>query len=222
MKNRLGKTAAVIGAVLALSVSARGEIIITEVMSNSDHGGGPGNGDWFEVFNNGAASIDLTGFSWDDESAEPALQVFPGIVLDPGATLLVVNESAGNIADWQAMWNLPGNALVQDNSIDFAGLDADGDAIHIFDASDVEVASVTFGDSEGGGKSFEFDNTGASLDFSVAGENGAYVALNDGDGGDGIDVASPGVVVPEPSTLGLLGLALCAVLWRAVRRRCSR
>lgn len=54
-------------AVSALCPTAHAALVITEVMSSSGHPGGPANGDWFELHNSGASTLDLTGYYWDDD-----------------------------------------------------------------------------------------------------------------------------------------------------------
>lgn len=188
-------------ALLALAVSARSQLVITEVMSNSDHPGGAGNGDWFEIFNSGASAVDLTGYIWNDANdAATGRAVFPSVTIASGEAICIVDENTSNIGAWKTnVWGLASSvqALTKDDfggDEPFSGLSASGDAIYLFDASSNLLTSVTFGDSAGGGKTFEWDSSGNSLGFSVNGENGAFVAPGDGVGGAGIDVGSPASV----------------------------
>jgi hypothetical protein len=110
---------------------------------------------------------------------------------------------------------------------DFSGLSANGDLIELWDADPNSnpaanlLAFVSFGDSTDG-FSFEWDSAGNSLGLSVEGENGAFLANNDGadPAGVGLDVGSPGFAVtsvPEPSSVAILALTGLAFLRR--RRR---
>lgn len=213
--------------------TASANLVITEVMSNSDNPGGPGNGDWFELYNSGGSNVDLNGYYWDDDAnGTDQPSIFPNVSIAAGGTLLVVDENSGNTVDWEdTVWDIDEVAsatVVSKDEFsgddDFSGLSAGGDAIYVWDGDPTDsgslVASVTFGDSDGGGKTFEWDSNGTSLGFSVAGENGAFTCPNDGDGGTpGVDVGSPGyvVVIPEPATLSLLALLGAALIGR--RRR---
>jgi hypothetical protein len=179
---------------------SRGALVITEVMSNTDHPGGTANGDWWELTNTGPTSVDLQGYSWDDNEAMPGTSIFPAITIGADASLLVVDENDVNLPGFRAAWGLaPALQVVGPGSFTgtdpFSGLGSLGDMINVYDDNDQLVASVTFGDSELGGKTFEWARDGVSLGFSVVGENGAFVALNDGADGAGIDVGSPGITV---------------------------
>ncbi len=206
------------------TMTAPGALVITEVMSNSDHPGGAANGDWFEITNTGGSSVDLTGYYWDDgDGFQVDGAQFPVSSIGAGESLVVVDENGGNLADFVAAWGGGFSALSTDDMLapgagtfnDFSGLGGGGDRVDLYDAGGTLVASAVFGDSDGGAKTFEWSTTGASLGFSVAGENGAFVAPGDGDGGLGIDVGSPGVaVVPEPSIAILGGLGLLGLLRR--------
>ena len=72
----------IIAASLA-ACSARADIIITEVNSNSN------GGDFFELHNTGAAAADLTGWKWDDDSLTPASGATFGSVSIPAGGVLV-------------------------------------------------------------------------------------------------------------------------------------
>lgn len=83
-------------AVSALCPTAHAALVITEVMSSSGHPGGPANGDWFELHNSGASTLDLTGYYWDDDGMfgnDGAL--FPSLSLSAGETVVIVIGSPG-------------------------------------------------------------------------------------------------------------------------------
>lgn len=206
-------------ALLSLLVhAAPANLIITEIMANTTNGGGALNGDWFEIYNNGTETINMTGYSWDDDSAVAGTTSFGALTsLAPGAVALVVDESSVNIADWTASWMYASSATVIDSSQlsgGFVGLSASGDTLNIFDSANQLVTSVTFGTSVKG-SSFAWDATGASLGASEVGTALAYAQ-----GGGGLDISSAGLVaVPEPATFSLFALALFGTCWFRSRRR---
>ena len=226
-------------AVVALGVlagpfaaAARAELVITEVMNSSAHAGAA-NGDWFELTNTGPSSVDLENYYWDDDGPlgnDGAL--FPAITIGAGQSIVIVDEGADNLAAFVAAWGGGFTAYSKDDfggPDDFSGLSSAGDEINLWDADPNagpanQVAYVDFGECITCGASFEWDASGNSLGMSVAGENGAFVATNDGEGGVSVEVASPGfavgAAVPEPSTwtLLLLGAALLALGGRKLQR----
>jgi hypothetical protein len=69
-----------------------GDLVLAEVMTNNeqtidDDDGVPS--DWFEVYNAGNQSVDLTGWFVTDDPADRTKWMFPGGSLAPGQTLLV-------------------------------------------------------------------------------------------------------------------------------------
>jgi hypothetical protein len=214
------------GVVLAVASVASADLVITEVMSNSSHPGGTSNGDWWELTNTGSSVINLENYYWDDDGPsgnDGAL--FPAITINAGQSIVIIDEkdAAGFVEDWGGGFT----AVSKDDfggPDDFSGLSSSGDQIELWDADPNAgpanlLASVSFGSSTAG-VTFEWDAQGTDLGLSVAGENGAFVASWDGEADDppgeaaGTDIGSPGYAVPEPATMGLLGLGGLALLRR--------
>ena len=192
---------------LAGAVSVQADLMISEIMANSTNGAGSLNGDWFELYNNGATAIDMTGYSWDDDSAIAGTCNFGTLTtLQPGGAVLVVDENATGISTWISSWSSASLATVIDStqlSASFVGLAASGDTLNIFDAGSNLVASATFGTSTKG-HTFAWDALGSSLGISETGIYQAYAQ-----GGGGLDVSSAGLVaVPEPTSIALFAVAL--------------
>ena len=201
--------------VILAACTANAGLIITEVMSSSAHPSGTANGDWFELYNNGPTAIDLTNYSWDDDSNIPDTAGFGGKTIAAYSTLIVNQETVGSEAAWRTDWGIgAGVNVINLGGSGLPGFNNTGDTIYIYDATDALVTSVTFGAATLG-YTFEWSTTGVSLGLSVIGENGAFRAAEDGATGTGIDVGSPGVV-PEPGTLSL---SVAGMLLLALRRR---
>ncbi len=195
---------------------AHADLVITEVMSASSHTNSAANGDWWELYNSGAVAIDLTPYSWDDNSAAPGSADFNGLTIGAGEAIIICQETIGAEQAWKDLWGLSSVTVVNLGNTKFQNFSSSGDEIHIYDASSNEVTSVTFGAATAG-FSFAWDAAGNSLGLSVNGVNGAFQATAAAGGGP--DIASPGaVVIPEPGTLALLGLSGLLVLCRRFSR----
>lgn len=188
---------------LCLSAMARADLIITEVMSSSSHTNTAANGDWWELYNSGPSAIDLTAYSWDDDSATPGSADFNGLTINAGQAIIICQETLGQEQAWKDVWGLTDVTMINLGNTEFQNFGSAGDQLHLYDGSSTEIDSVTFG-AASSGYSFEWDTSGSSLGLSANGENGAFQATASGGGGP--DIASPGAAIPEPGTWVLLGL----------------
>ncbi len=171
-------------------------------------------GDWWELTNTGATTLDLTGYYWDDNGPMGADGAqFPSISITPGQSIVIVDEDAVDLPAFVAAWGGGFTAVSKEDfggPDNFSGLGSGGDQIELWDSDPNAgpanlMASVSFGGATAG-TSFEWDATGNSLALSVNGENGAFLST-------GGDIGSPGAI-PEPSTAILGGLGLIALLRR--------
>lgn len=211
------------GALLAVSaLTANAAIVITEVMSSSAHPGGTNNADWFELTNTGVSAVNVTGWSWDDDSNTPDTATFGSLTsIAAGASVIISQETIGAESSWISNWGLSGVTVVNIGSGgSVPGFSNAGDTIYIYDATDTLVTSVTFG-AASSGFSFEWDASGNSLGLSAIGVNGAFQAVSNGASAAGVDVGSPGfAVVPEPSTYAALaGFVMLGVALNRRRRQ---
>ena len=205
---------------------ASAAIIITEVMSSSSHAGGSNNADWFEVTNTGASAVNITGWSWDDDSAIANTATFGSLTsIAAGQSIIVSQETVGQEAAWKTDWGLSPAAVVVNvgSANPIPGFSANGDSIFIFDSTNTQVATVVFGTATAG-RTFQWDTAGTFLGISQSGVDGAYTAPLSGVGvAAGTDVGSPGSVVtavPEPSTLVALGaMGFAAIVRKRWRRK---
>jgi predicted extracellular nuclease len=202
-----------LGTLLAAASAASANIRITEFMYS---GTGP---EYVELTNIGASAVDLTGWSYDDVSGVPdsvSLSDF-GVVAAGESVIFTEGTAAQFILDW----SLPASVKVLGGNTQNLGR---ADTINIYNASDVLVDQLNFGDQAFPGTiraqnasgwaivsgPGPYGNIDAGWVLSAVGDSqGSYANAN-------ADVGSPGMyAVPEPATLGLIG-GLAAV---ALRRR---
>ncbi len=217
-----------LGSLFALAIvsstSAQAQVRITEV-SAWGSGNAPYATDWFELTNTGASSVNISGWRMDDNSdAFGSSVALTGITSIAAGESVIFTESAAT-ASFLSTWfgaSSPAGLQIGNYSGSGVGLSTSGDHVNIFNGAGVLQASVFFNGSPGGPFP-TFDNaaglnsTTISL-LSVAGVNGAFVAVNDAN-----EIGSPGSIaapVPEPETYALMlaGLGLVG----AVARKRSR
>lgn len=186
------------------AASAQSQILITEIQSKQDFSGGE---DFFELTNFGAASVDLTGWKFDDDGADPLSGADLGSVsIAPGESVVFVQDL--DPTAFRSWWGI--SESIQVVSHNGPGL-GKNDAVNIYDDADNLVTSLSYaaggftrsddtpatgehaGPSAGAGEdhfSLIWDpasSVGAPrYTFAVAGENGAFGATQ------GEDVGSPG------------------------------
>ena len=201
-------------------LSSFSALVITEVMSNSDHPGGAANGDWWELTNTGEIEISLENYVWNDENNFSSGQsIFPDITIQGGESILIVDEISENINYFISSWGGDFRAFSKSVFLGeetFSSLNAPGDSIYLFDLNSTLITSVEFGLSSNG-FSFEWSKSGENLGLSELGVNGAFRASANGAGGVGTDIASPGIAIPEANTAVFLFLSLGFLLNRRFR-----
>jgi hypothetical protein len=89
--------------------------------------------DWFELYNAGTNTVDLSGFYLSDSSSEPIFRIPPGYTIGPKQFKLIW-------ADNEVSQNAPGRDL----HVDFA-LSASGEELAIFTPDEQLLTSVSFG-----------------------------------------------------------------------------
>ena len=208
--------------------TAQATLVITEVAPQTVAGTASTiNGDWWELSNFGAAAVDLLGYQWaDTEDALPGpdSNFCPSFVINPGESVIILEELASNEAAWRTNWGIANSVrilaldeLVDDSTPDgdtYSGLASSDDGVFFYDPSGVLLSSYTYSTTVRG-TSFEQSGAGVDLGLSVIGENGAFKAANNNIGSPGVAVAP----VPVPG-LGLgFGLAAAALMSRSRRQR---
>lgn len=213
------KAAATFVILSLLTIQSQAVIRVTEVMSSSAQSG-TSDGDWFELTNTGLTLVDLSGWSWDDNSNTPGSAGFGGVSIAAGQSIIITQEEPGGSAAWLSDWGISGVTVVALGNGAFQNFSSSGDSVNIYQGTTL-ISSVTFSTATQG-FSFEWDTNGTSLGLSALGENGAFKAAFNGAGGGaepaGIDIASPGYAVPEPGVIALAGLGALGLLARRRRK----
>ncbi|HLB75271.1 MAG TPA: lamin tail domain-containing protein, partial [Sedimentisphaerales bacterium] len=194
MSRRIRRVILSIFAGCAFIATADAQLAITEIMSQSAHNS-PTACDWWELTNTGPSSVNLTGYSWDDDHQRPGQNVFAGITIAAGESIIIRDVVAGAGDPWKADWGLGPEVHVYDPTYfsgAFSGLGS-ADGVFLYDTDSVLVASAAY-PTRAVGFSDELAANGTSLGLSVVGENGAYRSANASP-----DVAAPGhAVQSEP------------------------
>jgi uncharacterized repeat protein (TIGR02543 family) len=98
-----------------LGVSSQ-ELVINEIMSSNTSSITDEDGDfsdWLEIYNNGAAPVNLNGYGLSDDKTLPYMWIFPDITLEPGNFMLVfasdknranIPVNMETIIDWGDQW----------------------------------------------------------------------------------------------------------------------
>ncbi|MDX2115728.1 MAG: lamin tail domain-containing protein [Planctomycetota bacterium] len=214
------KTSIVVAAsfVAALAAAANAALVVTELQAQTTAGTASTiNGDWWELTNTGAASINLAGYQWaDTEDAlggpTPQPNFFPAITIAAGESIIILEEAAANEAAFRTNWNLSSSVQIlgTDEMLPspgvtdtFSGLSSNGDGVFFYSPAGDLLSSYTYG-AITRGTTFEADRSGNNLGLSVIGENGAYRAANN-------DIGSPATSVPAPGAVALSAVALAGL-----------
>ncbi len=198
MKN----TTALLAALALSSVSmAAGQIVITEWMySGSD-------GEFVELTNIGDMAVDLTGWSYDDDSETPGVfDLSAAGIVAAGQSIVFTEESA---TFFRNAWGLDASVVVLGDVSNNLGRN---DQINIFDNNGLLVDRLTYGDETVGSirtqnisgwttlDNLGTDNAAAWMFSNVGDLQGSYMST-------GADIGNPGsYIVPAPGAAALLGL----------------
>lgn len=218
---RLGLLAAS-AALLLAGNTAYAQIRITEWMYNGATT--PTNiGEFVELTNIGGTSVDMTGWSFDDDSRTPGSQPLGSFgVVAPYESVVLTDMTA---SQFRTAWGLSASVKVIGNNSNNLGRN---DEINIYDASSALVDRLTYGDQ---------NFAGTIRTQFVSGDPKTLAALHANDpsqwklsvNGDAYgshlattgDLGNPGVftLVPEPSTVALALVGGLALVGRSLSRR---
>ncbi len=139
MRMKIGRCACVYACAMALTLSVTsvsvGQMRITEYMYSGD------GAEFVEFTNVGVDAVDMTGWSFADDSAVPGtvdLSAFGVVAAGQSVILTDADDAATFIADW----GLTGVTVIAGST---AGLGRE-DEINLYDASDVLVDTLIYGD----------------------------------------------------------------------------
>ncbi len=121
---------------VSLVAAAPGRIEITEFMYQ-----GAG-GEFVEFTNVGGSAVDMTGWSFDDDSRTPGSQSLSAFgVVQPGESVILTE--ATDVAAFRAAWSLPATVKVIGGLTNNLGRN---DEINLYDAANNLVDRLTYGD----------------------------------------------------------------------------
>jgi predicted extracellular nuclease len=193
--------------------TAQAQIRITEWMYS-------GNADEFiELTNIGGAPIDMTGWSFDDNSNTPGSFNLSGLGIVQPNEAVVISEQAA--ADFRTRWNLPLSVNVIGGNDQNLGRN---DELYVYDSANAIVDQLRFGDQtfpgtirtqfasgQPGPGAIGTDTVALWVLSSVGDSFGSYASTAG-------DIGNPGNV-PEPGTIGLALLAIAGLAASPRRRR---
>jgi MYXO-CTERM domain-containing protein len=200
-----------LSAASAASAGVGGRIVITEWMYSGS------NEEFVELTNVGDAAIDLTGWSYDDNSQSPGEYLLSGAgVVNPGQSIIFTENT---VSAFRAAWGLSDDVVILGEVTNNLGRN---DEINIYDNNGVLVDRLTYGDEDFPG-SIRTQNVSGWTTFANLGANnvGAWGFSSEGDLqgsylSTGGDLGNPGVyVIPAPGAAAILGMGAFV----ATRRR---
>jgi uncharacterized protein YjiK/methionine-rich copper-binding protein CopC len=175
---------------LNFSTAATGlvhSLLITELNSNAT------GGDFFEIYNYGTAAVDLSGWKWDDDSADAGIATAVGnVTLAAGQRLVVV--AAADTGAFNTAW---GNPVANVVASDGPGL-GKGDAVVLFDAAGKVATALSYGAAS----IKATDSTVVSTAAAASGVSyvaGAHAGLAYGGAGEKTSMVWDGVSTSSPA-----------------------
>lgn len=197
------------GLVAAAATVGSAQVRITEFMYSGV------DGEFIEFTNLGDTAIDMTGWSFDDDSALPGVFDLSGFSVIGAGESVILTEIGADL--FRAAWGLDAGVRIIGEYTNNLGRN---DQINLFDASGVLVDRLTFGDQNLPGSIRTQNVSGNPLAHSLGADDvfgwllseegdafGSYYSLNG-------DLANPGRFVPTPGAGAVLVLGVGAGLRR--------
>lgn len=204
------KSALSITGIFAICTAANAGITITEYMYSGE------GGEFIEFTNLSDASVDMTGWSFDDDSQTPGeLDLSAFGIIAPGQSVIITEIPAET---FRTIWNLPASVLVIGEYTNNLGRN---DEINLFDGGGNLIDRLTYGDQNFAG-TIRTQNISGNPFPGAEGQNDIFnwglSASGDAYGSymsQAGDVGNPGIFIPTPGTIAPIGLAGLG----AIRRR---
>lgn len=169
-------------------------------------------GEFFEITNLGSATVSLSGWSIDDQSATPGTVQLSGS-LQPGQSKVITETDSFFFA---LDWGIPSSRVIDMGENSLLGRN---DTIYLFDASDNIVDTLTYGDEDFPGAP-RTDGVSATACSASLGANDPlnWIEAAPGDAlgsfaaGNGFDVGSPGTYIAPTSgcSTSSVGVDFCS------------
>lgn len=148
--------------ILAVAGAASADIRITEWMYNNFP-------EYVEFTNVGNAPIDMSGWSYDDDSRTPgAFDLSAFGVVRPGESVLITE---GDAEAFRASWSLPASIKIIGEYTNNLGRN---DEINLFDADGNLVDRLTYGDQSFPGSIRTQNRGGVPISFDALGANDVF------------------------------------------------
>lgn len=204
------KSVMTVAGLLAIAAGANAGITITEYMYSGN------GGEFIEFTNLSDAPVDMTGWSYDDSSQEPGVFDLSGLgIVAPGQSVIITEDDA---EVFRADWGLGAEVLILGGVSNNLGRN---DEINLYDGAQGLVDRLTYGDEDfpgsirtqvlSGNPLPGFEGLNDINGWVLSGVGDSYGSYISGQG----DLGNPGIFIPTPGTLALIGLAGLG----AVRRR---
>ena len=127
-----------ISAARSKAITVAGAMRITEFMYN---GAGTGAGEFVEFTNIGGTAVDMTGWSFDDNSRTAGSENLSGFgTVQPGESVIFTELT---VSDFRTKWNLCPTIKIVGGSTNGLGRE---DEINLYDASNTLIDRLTYGD----------------------------------------------------------------------------
>ncbi|MBN2578950.1 MAG: lamin tail domain-containing protein [Pirellulales bacterium] len=208
---------ATLSVLLFFASAAQAGMVITEWMYSGN------SGEYIEFTNTGTSDVDMTGWSFDDDSQTAGTVDLSAYgIVTPGKSVLLIEPTDTDA--FRTAWSLPSTVkIIGGNGANLGR----NDMINLYDSSSTLVDFLSYGDQTYPGSIRTQNTSGIPIPMSNIGTHDVY-DWNFAVSGDvygshtssGGDVGNPGIFVPEPATIWTLFCGLIAAgVFARLRRR---